>query len=79
MTVLTGQGIANLRLSMAFRSLTLPSGFHKRWITHKYLRQLIADATGFKIIGRRTPPKCEDLDDYMVWLIDNSKPVEKEA
>ncbi len=79
MAVITGQGIANLRLSMAFSALQLRSGFHKRWITHKYLRQLIADATGFMILGRRTPPKCEDLDDYMVWLVDNSKPIEKEA
>ena len=79
MTVITGQGIKDLRLHMAFDSLTLPTGFHKRWITHKYLRELIAEATGFKIIGRRKPEKCDSLDDYLLWLVENSKPVEKEA
>jgi hypothetical protein len=74
-TVITGQGIADLRLKMAFDALTRPSGWHKRWITHKYLRQLIADATGFQIIGRRKPERSESLDDYLIWLVANSKPV----
>ena len=77
--MITGQGIKDLRLNMAFDSLTLPTGYHKRWITHKYLRELIAEATGFKIIGRRKPPKCDSLDDYLLWLVENSKPVEKEV